>query len=153
MDIHCFDPKLKAKHRPPESHIGVGDLREKIGEEILRVLESFDFITKPEKTLRGQPFDRLCRRSGKWYIVEIKGAQRGFGGTPSHTQKRRMRWVLEEVKELEPMLLQIDLDAAKYRTRYGAEVHDLISDSELNRLQINNIINWVKDMIASQNSL
>ena len=64
-----------------------------------------------------------------------------------------MRWVLEEVKELEPMLLQIDLDAAKYRTRYGAEVHDLISDSELNRLQINNIINWVKDMIASQNSL
>ena len=40
MDIHCFDPKLKAKHGPPESHIGVGDLCEKIGEEILRVLET-----------------------------------------------------------------------------------------------------------------
>jgi hypothetical protein len=52
MDVHCFDPNLKAKYKPPSSHIGVGDLCEKIGEEILRVLERFDFITEPEKTFR-----------------------------------------------------------------------------------------------------
>lgn len=150
MDVHCFDPNLKAKHKSPESHIGVGDLCEKIGEDILRMYECFDFITKPEKTLQGQPFDRLCRKLGKWYIVEIKRAKHGFGGTPSHIQKRRMRRVLEEVRELEPVLLQIDLDAAKYKIRYGTEVHDLIADSERKSLQLNNIISWVKDTIASQ---
>jgi hypothetical protein len=150
MDVRCFDPNLKAKYQPPTSHIGVGYLCEKIGEDILGVVERFDFIIKPEKTIQGQPFDRLCRRSGKWYIVEIKGAQNGFAGTPSHTQKRRMRQVLEEVKDLEPVLLQIDLDGAKYKIRYGDQVHELIADSESKRLQVNNIISWVKDMIASQ---
>jgi hypothetical protein len=40
-----------------------------------------------------------------------------------------MRQVLEEVKELEPVLLQIDLDAAKYKIRSGDDVHDLIASA------------------------
>jgi hypothetical protein len=149
MNVLYFDPNLKAKYKPPESNIDVGNLCEMIGEEILRVLEHFDFITKPEMAFRGQPFDRLCKRSGKWYIVEIKGAKHGFTGTLSHTQKRRMRQVLKKVKDLEPVLLQINLDAAKYKIRYGTEVHALIANNERKRLQVNNIINWVQDTISS----
>ena len=149
MVIQDFAPELKARYDTPESHIAVGDLGEKVGEEILRNYEGFDLVEKPKKTMLGQPFDRLCRKEGKWYIVEIKGSKHGIVGTPSHTQKRRMRQVLETIKELEPVLLQIDLIACKYKIRSGKEVRDLIVDTERKRLNIENIINWVQGVIDS----
>ena len=51
-------------------------------------------MLEPGTKFRGQPFDRLGRKQGKWYIVEIKGAVNNFGGTPGHTQKVRMIKVL-----------------------------------------------------------
>ncbi|GEM_PF-4681431 len=150
MKIDYFDQNLKQKYQTPESHIEVGDLGEKIREEILSANENFEYVKRPEKTLRGQPFDRLCRKLGKWYIVEIKAAQQGFVGTPSHTQKRRMREVLEEVKELEPVLLQINLGANKYKIRYGSEVRSLIADNERKRVELDSVMYWVKKTIAGQ---
>ena len=147
MTIGRFDQNLKAKYHTPE--LGIGPWGERIGEDILKSMD-FDCFKKQGKTLQGQPFDRLCRRSERWYIVEIKAAQHGFVGTPSHTQKRRMREVLEEVKEVEPVLLQINLGASKYKIRYGREVRLLITDSERKRLELDNIINWVKVTIAKQ---
>jgi hypothetical protein len=61
-----------------------------------------------------------------------------------------MRQVLEKVQGLEPALLQIDLENAKYKIRYGQEVHDLIADKERKRLQVGNIIDWVNKTISSQ---
>ena len=149
MQIKDFDSNIVARYGGPRSQLSFGDQCELIGEEILKMYEHFEDITKPQKTFRGQPFDRLCRREGKWYIVEIKGGHHGFGGVPSHTQKRRMRQVLEQVQELEPVLLQIDRENAKYKIRYGQEVHDLIADKERKRIQIDNIIGWVKNIISS----
>ena len=149
MEIKLFNPELINKYRPPRSHIAVGETCEKIGHEILEEYEQFGLVRESKGKFRGQPFDRLCRKEDIWYIVEIKGARHGFGSTPGHTQKRRMRKVLEEVDGLEPGLLQIDLEAAKYKVRYGQEVRDLIEEKERKRLQVNNIINWVKKTVSS----
>lgn len=149
MNIESVDLEMISKYERPGSHIGVGELCEKIGQEILETCEGFDEVVKPNVIFRGQPFDRLCKKAGKWYIVEIKGARHSFGGTPSHTQKRRMRQVLDEVDELEPGLLQINLSAGKYKARYGDEVRNLIIEKERKRLQLCNIITWVKSTISS----
>jgi hypothetical protein len=149
MQLKDFDSNIVAKYGGARSRLSFGDQCEVIGEEILKRYEHFEYITKPQKTFRGQPFDRLCRRKGKWYIVEIKGSQHGFGGVPSHTQKRRMIQVLEQVQELEPVLLQIDRENARYKIRYGQEAHDLIAGKEQKRLQIDNIIGWVENIISS----
>ena len=149
MKIKSFNPKLLNKYRPPRSHIAVGELCEKVGHEILQNYECFDIVRESKTKFRGQPFDRLCRKENTWYIVEIKGASHGFSNTPGHTQKKRMRCVLHEVDGLKPGLLQIDLEAAKYKVRYGKEVRDLIKEQERQPQQVNNIINWVKETISS----
>ena len=151
MKIKSFNPELINNYRPPRSHIAVGETCEKIGHEILKEkeYEAFDIVRESKENFRGQPFDRLCKKGDIWYIVEIKGARHGFGSTPGHTQKKRMRKVLEEVDGLEPGLLQVDLEAVKYKVRYGQEVRDLIEEKERKRLQVNNIINWVKKTVSS----
>ena len=148
MKSQPFDPNFITRHQRPRSHIGVGNLAEIVGQDILKTYENFDKVIKPEVSFRGQPFDRLCKKAGKWYIVEIKGASHGFNGTPSHTQKERMRKVLKEVKGLEPAFLQIDLGAAKYKVRYGTEVEALIGKKKLIPQKISPIIDWVKDTIS-----
>ena len=122
MQIEGFDSNIVAKYGGPRSPLSFGDRCQLVGDEILKTYEHFEQVTKPNKSFRGQPFDRLGMKQGKWYIVEIKGGQHGFGGVPSHTQKRRIREVLEAVSEIEPVLLQIDLENAKYKVRYGREV-------------------------------
>ncbi len=149
MEIKPFNPDLVNKYRPPRSHIAVGELCEKVGHEILEEYERFDLVRESKTKFRGQPFDRLCRKGDICYIVEIKGARHGFGGTPGHTQKKRMRVVLDAVDGLEPVLLQIDLEATKYKVRYGQEVRDLIKEQARKRPQMDNIINWVKETMLS----
>lgn len=129
MPIKGFDSNIVAKYGGPRSPLSFGDRCELIGEEILKTNEHFEQVTKPDESFRGQPFDRLVMKQGKWvYIVEIKGGHHGFSGVPSHTQKRRMREVLEAVSEIEPVLLQFDLENAKYKVRYGQEIKALIAD-------------------------
>ena len=114
MDVKPFDNKLVVKYGAPDLHLTLGEQSEKIGHEILEKYEGFDMVTEPTVKFRGQPFYRLGRKRGVWYIVEIKGAHSGFGGTPGYTQKRRMQHVLSEISGLEPCLLQIDLETPKY---------------------------------------
>ena len=149
MRVKSFDKKLKAKHSPADSHITVGELSEKTGHEILEKYEGFDTLTEPTVKFPGQPFDRLGKKRGVWHIIEIKGASCGFGSTPGYTQKTRMQKVLGKVEGLEPCLLQIDLDAAKYKIRYGEEVLKLIEKQERKQQQIDNIIDWIKETISA----
>jgi len=141
MEENSFNGDLINKYRPPRSHIALGELCEKIGHEILEKYERFDKVIENKIKFRGQPFDRLCRKDGIWYIVEIKGARHRFGSTPGHTQKKRMESVLKAVDGLEPGLLQIDLESAKYKVRYSQEVRDLIEKQDRKRQQVENIIN------------
>jgi hypothetical protein len=143
-------PAIISKYRKRGPTLGIGNQCEQIGEDILKDHEHFEYVIKPEKMFRGQPFDRLARKEEQWYIVEIKGGRHGLGGTPSHTQKRRMREVLQEIPAVMPVLLQIDLENAKYKIRYGKkDVSQLIAEKDRQRLAIAEIIKWVKKNIGT----
>ena len=87
MGAGSYDPNLTTKYRTQEPNIGVGELGEKIAEEILNS-EGFKDVKMQEKMSQHQPFDGICRKSGKLYIVEVKTAKRGLGCTPNRTQKK-----------------------------------------------------------------
>jgi len=147
MEIKRFDKELVEKHRRAQSHIAVGKLGEMIGHELLETHEGFDTVRQPTERFQGQPFDRLGRKRGAWYIVEIKTGRHGIGSGPSRVQKKRMEKVLNGVRVLEPCLVQIDLQNAKYKIRFGQEVRDLIAKHERKEQPISHIIEWVKRTI------
>jgi hypothetical protein len=106
MEIKKFDAAIIDKYR--REMRAIGKLGEKVGDELLNKEEGFEPTIPHPKRFPGQPFDRLCRRRGKWYIVETKTGSKDFGGGRSVTQKKRMTDILKSVKYLSPVLLQIN---------------------------------------------
>ncbi len=65
MQIKDFDPNIVASSEGLGSQLSFGGQCELFGEEILKIYEHFEDIIKPQKTFRGQPFDRRCKREGE----------------------------------------------------------------------------------------
>jgi hypothetical protein len=99
-----------------------------IAKDILENYEGFEKVEKgPQFT--GTPFDFFGYKNGEPYIIELKSSLKYFH-TPRETQKRRMQELLNRIKGLRVVLLQMKIRKAQYRILYNDEMDILFNGVE-----------------------
>ena len=109
------------------------------------ILENYEGFEKIEKgpNFRGTPFDFFGFKNGVPYIIEFKGSLNNFN-SPGETQKRRLQEILDQVKNLGVVLIQVKINKSQYRIFYDEEM-DILFQGE--KAPLEPVIDWVKNRI------
>ena len=109
------------------------------------ILQNYEKLRKIEKgpNFIGTPFDFFGFKDDVPYIIEFKGSLYNFN-TPGQTQKRRMKKILEQIKGLGIVLLQVKLKKSQYRIFYNDDMNILFQGKEA---PIEPIVDWINTRI------
>ncbi|MBF0231035.1 MAG: hypothetical protein HQK63_15815, partial [Desulfamplus sp.] len=128
-------PKIKSFDNKQYAHI-IESLSEQMNEkefensceeivaDILENHEGFENIENANNVLgfTNPPFDFFALKEGKPYVIELKASLNNFN-SPGETQKRRLKELLERIKELNIALLQVKLRKSEYRIFYNDDMN------------------------------
>jgi hypothetical protein len=125
-----------------------------IARDILRYRETFMSIMDGPK-FKGTPFDLIAEKNEKYVIIELKGSLK-TPSFPKNVQLVRMENLLIYLNnkglQLNPYLLQIQLDKDRYTLFYPKFLYKLFIDTNKTtgkKTPIENIGNWIIDKIAN----